>query len=125
MKKLKIWYWIVTIIFAGFMIFTAVPNVQVDKGSVDLITNFMGFPKYMIPFLGVAKIIGSIVILIPGLNRLKEWAYAGLFFDLAGATFGIIYLMGLKADIIFMILPIVFLFLSYFLWHKVKEHKVP
>jgi hypothetical protein len=120
MKKLKIWYWIVTIIFAGFMIFTAVPNVMVDKASVDLINGFMGFPKYMIPFLGIAKIIGAIVILIPGLNRLKEWAYAGLFFDLAGATYGIIYLMGVKSDIVFMILPIVFLFLSYFLWHKVK-----
>jgi hypothetical protein len=125
MKKFKILYWIVTIIFAGFMIWSAVPNVQVDKGSVDLITNFMGFPKYMIPFLGIAKIIGSIVILIPGLNRLKEWAYAGLFFDLAGATYGIIYLMGLKPDILFMVLAIVFLFLSYFLWHKVKGQKIP
>jgi len=120
MKRLKIWYWIVTIIFAGFMIFTAIPNIISDKGSVELINVFLGFPKYMIPFLGVAKLIGSIVILIPGLNRIKEWAYAGLFFDLAGATYGVIYLMGVTLDIYGMILPIIFLFLSYYLWHKIK-----
>lgn len=120
MKKVKIWYWIVTIIFAGFMIFTAIPNIVSNKDSVDLINGFMGFPKYLIPFLGVAKLVGAIVILIPGLNRIKEWAYAGLFFDLAGATYGMIYLTGLRPDIIGMILPIIFLFLSYYLWHKIK-----
>lgn len=120
MKKVKIWYWIITIIFAGFMIFTAIPNIISDKGSIDLINGVLGFPKYLIPFLGIAKLIGAIVILIPGLNRLKEWAYAGLFFDLAGATYGIIYLMGVKPDIIGMLLPIIFLFLSYYLWHKLK-----
>jgi hypothetical protein len=120
MKKIKIWYWIATVLIAAYMIFTAVPNVMVDKGSTDLISGYLGFPQYMIPFLGVAKIIGSIVILIPGLNRLKEWAYAGLFFDLAGATYSIVYKGGVTIDIIWMILPIVILFISYFLWHKVK-----
>jgi hypothetical protein len=120
MKKLKIWYWIVTVLIAAYMIFTAVPNVMVDKGSTDLISGYLGFPEYMIPFLGVAKIIGSIVILIPGLNRLKEWAYAGLFFDLTGATYSIVYKGGVTIDIIWMILPIIILFISYFLWHKVK-----
>jgi hypothetical protein len=120
MKKVKIWYWIVTIIFAGFMIFTAIPNIASNKASIDLINGVLGFPKYLIPFLGIAKLIGSIIILIPGLNRLKEWAYAGLFFDLAGATYAIIYLTGVKPDIIWMLLPIVFLFLSYYLSHKLK-----
>src|SRR5690348_7553112 len=116
MKRVKIWYWIITIIFAGFMIFTAIPNIICDKNSVELIHGFLGFPKYLIPFLGVAKLLGAIVVLIPGLNRLKEWAYAGLFFDLAGATYGVIYLMGVRWDIYGMVLPIIFLFLSYYLW---------
>ena len=41
----------------------------------------------MITFLDVAKILGVIAILIPGYPRLKEWAYAGLAFDLIGATY--------------------------------------
>ena len=36
--------------------------------------------------LGVWKILGGIAILIPKTPRLKEWAYAGMFFDLSGAA---------------------------------------
>jgi hypothetical protein len=118
MKKKKILYWVITGLFAGYMLFTALPNVVADKNSVMLIKDMLGYPEYFIPFIGIAKVIGSIVILIPGLNRIKEWAYAGLFFDLAGATYSIVYMFGLGVDIIFMILPIIFLFLSYYLWHK-------
>ena len=46
-----------------------------------------GYPIYFILMISVLKSINSIVILIPGLKRIKEWAYAGLFFDLGGAIF--------------------------------------
>ena len=49
----------------------------------------LGYPFYLIPFVGVAKVLGIIAILIPGFPGIKEWAYAGLFFDLVGATFSI------------------------------------
>ncbi|MFD1407335.1 DoxX family protein [Kroppenstedtia eburnea] len=35
----------------------------------------------------MAKLMGVIAILVPGFPRIKEWAYAGLTFDLAGATY--------------------------------------
>jgi hypothetical protein len=120
MKRTKIFYWIVTILFAAYMLFTAIPNVIVDKDSVAFISGMLGYPEYFIHFIGVAKVLGSIAILIPGLVRLKEWAYAGLFFDLAGATYSVIKIGGITFDIIFMILPIIFLFLSYFLWHRTR-----
>lgn len=124
MKRINILYWIITGIFAAFMLFTAIPNALVDKGSVELITG-LGYPKYFIAFIGIAKILGAIVILIPSFRRLKEWAYAGLFFDLFGATYSIVATAGLSADIIFMILPIVFLFLSYYLWHRKLSYVTP
>ena len=117
MKKTNILYWVITGIFAAFMLFTAVPNAMVDKGSVELFTG-LGYPKYFISFIGIAKIVGAIAILIPSFRRIKEWAYAGLFFDLLGATYSIIATGGLNFDVTFMILPIIFLFLSYYLWHK-------
>ena len=123
MKKIKIVYWIITIIFAGFMIFSAVPDIMVEPDAVKMITG-LGYPKYIISFLGVAKLIGSIVILIPAFNRIKEWAYAGLFFDLIGATYSALALGGFQPEILIMILPIGFLFLSYFLWHKIKNTAV-
>ena len=46
-----------------------------------------GYPIYFILMISVLKSINSIVILIPGLKRIKEWAYAGVFFDLGGAIF--------------------------------------
>ena len=116
MKKIKIAYWIITGIFAGFMLFSAVPDILVVPDAVTIITG-LGYPKYLIPFLGVAKLLGAITILIPGFKRLKEWAYAGLFFDLIGATYSALT-FGFDIRITFMILPISFLFLSYYLWHK-------
>jgi hypothetical protein len=117
MKKITIWYWVVTILFSAFMIFSAVPDILMDPEAVQMITG-LGYPKYFIPFIGVAKVIGSIAILIPGLKRLKEWAYAGLFFDLFGATFSALAVAGFMPPMLFMVLPFTFLFVSYFLWHR-------
>lgn len=117
MKQTTIWYWIVTILFAGFMIFSAIPDIMMAPEAVTMITG-LGYPKYFIPFIGVAKLLGSIAILIPGLKRIKEWAYAGLFFDLFGATYSGLALAGFQTPMLFMILPFSFLFISYFLWHK-------
>ncbi|MBN8674677.1 MAG: DoxX family protein [Chitinophagales bacterium] len=117
MKKTNLLYWITTGLFSSFMIFSAIPDIMMTPEAVTFITG-LGYPEYFIPFIGVAKLIGAIVLLIPGLNRLKEWAYAGLFFDLAGAVYSAIVTGGLTAPLSFMILPVGFLFLSYFLWHR-------
>jgi hypothetical protein len=117
MKKIKIWYWVITIIFAGFMIFSAVGDIAMAPEAITMITG-LGYPKYFVPYIGVAKLLGAITILIPGLKRLKEWAYAGLFFDLISATYSALSVGGFQPPMLFMILPISFLFISYFLWHK-------
>jgi uncharacterized membrane protein YphA (DoxX/SURF4 family) len=46
----------------------------------------LGYPVYLLTLLGVAKLLGVVALLYPGVPRLKEWAYAGFTFDLAGAT---------------------------------------
>ena len=118
MKKINIAYWIITILFAGFMIFSAIPDMMVVPSAVDLISTQLGYPHYIISFLGVAKIIGSIVILIPGLRYLKEWAYAGLVFDLLGATYSVIAIDTPFSQWVFMLPPIIFAFASYILYRK-------
>lgn len=45
----------------------------------------LGYPEYLLPFFGIAKLLGVAVILAPRLQRLKEWAYAGIVIDLLGA----------------------------------------
>ena len=46
----------------------------------------LGYPPYFATILGAWKLLGVAAILAPGLPRLKEWAYAGLFFTLTGAA---------------------------------------
>jgi len=72
MKKINIYYWIITGLFAAFMLSSAIPNIMVSPEWVTIITG-LGYPKYFIPFIGVAKLLGIIVILIPGNSRIKEW----------------------------------------------------
>jgi DoxX-like family len=121
MKKTKIIYWSVTGLFSAFMISTAIPNIILNQDSKDLIGTLLGFPDYFIQMIGIAKVLGSIAILIPGFPRIKEWAYAGLFFDLAGATWGSIAVQGFQVPHLVMGLFFGFLFLSYFYYHKLAE----
>ena len=46
----------------------------------------LGYPVYFVSILGFWKVLGFIAILVPRFPRLKEWAYAGIFFDLTGAA---------------------------------------
>src|SRR5450432_4143324 len=123
MKKNKALYWIITGLFSAFMLFSAVPDIISSSDAIKIM-NHLGYPNYFIPFIGVAKLLGIIAILIPGFPRIKEWAYAGLVFDLIGATYSAIATEGFQPPVLFMVLPITFLFLSYYLWHKRrKQHR--
>ncbi|HOZ86207.1 MAG TPA: DoxX family protein [Bacteroidia bacterium] len=118
MKKTKVLYWIFTGLFA-FMIFgSAIPDVLSSEIALKGMHEDLGYPIYFVPFIGVAKILGVIAILIPGFPRITEWAYAGLFFDLIGATYSIIAVGAPVANYGFMILPLGLASLSYMYYNK-------
>jgi hypothetical protein len=85
MKGKVIGYWVCTVLMVFVMlpggIFGALRVPQAVAGQTAL-----GFPVYFVVFLGVWKILGSIAIVAPKFPLLKEWAYAGMFFDLCGAV---------------------------------------
>ena len=119
MKRNKILYWTFTILFAGFMIWSGLPGIEPSKQSADFMNGYLGYPIYFIQFISVAKVLGGIAILIPGLYKIKEWAYAGLFFDLAGAIYSIIAVAKtVDPSIAFIFLPVVLGALSYYFWKK-------
>jgi len=78
-------YWACTGVIAfvfisgGLAYAMAVPDVV--QGVMQL-----GFPLYFIQLLGVWKVLGGLAALAPGLPRLKEWAYFGMFVDLTSAS---------------------------------------
>lgn len=117
MRKTKTLFWIFTGLFAAFMLFTAIPDVLVVTDAATFMTQ-LGYPKYFTFFIGIAKTLGVIAILIPGYPRIKEWAYAGLAFDLIGATYSQLAAFGFKPTIFFMLIPIALGTLSYFYYHK-------
>lgn len=112
-------YWIFTILFGGFMLFTAIPNIMVNADSIALISTHLGYPKYFIGFIGVAKLLGALVVLIPGIGRLKDWAYAGLIFDLTGAWYSTIAVGDPPGPPTMFMLPTIIVgLLSYYYWRK-------
>jgi len=124
-KTINILYWIFTIIFAGLMIFSSYGSIIVNEESKTLIHDQLGYPVYFIPFTGVAKLIGSIIILIPGLKTIKEWAYAGLFFDLIAVVYsGIALSGGVDPLMSFMLIWIVPGILSYYFWKRKMKVEV-
>ena len=86
MKKIKITYWIFTGILSALMLMSSIPNILSAPEALAAFKH-LGYPAYLSPFLGVAKLLGVIAILVPGNARLKEWAYAGFVFDLSGAVY--------------------------------------
>jgi hypothetical protein len=118
MRKLNILYWISTGLFALFMGMSGVQNMLSTEPSIKLISTDLGYPLYIIPFLGVAKLLGVIGILVPVHPRLKEWAYAGLFFDLIGAMYSGIAVNGFEPLMLTMIIPFALMGLSYGAFHR-------
>jgi DoxX-like family len=53
---------------------------------VRVVLTHLGYPQYLLIILGVWKVPGALALLVPRFPRLKEWAYAGTFFDYTGAT---------------------------------------
>jgi uncharacterized membrane protein YphA (DoxX/SURF4 family) len=122
MKRTNLLYWIFTSLFAALMLLSAIPDILESEETVQFINTNLGYPDYFTPFIGVAKILGGIAILIPGFPRIKEWAYAGLAYDLFGALYSIICIKAVFTDWVFMLLPISLGALSYIFYHKKLKH---
>lgn len=117
MKKINIFYWICTGILIPAIGIGSILGIVPNEDSLKVFSS-LGYPAYIVPFLSVAKLLGLIVIFIPKYPRLKEWAYAGIAFDIIGATYSIIAIGSPLTHIIFPVLALLFLFGSYFLYHK-------
>jgi hypothetical protein len=82
-KARSIGYWVTT----GVLVFCMTGGIFEllgAKATIDGIVR-LGYPQYIIPALGLGKVLAILAILWPGVPRLKEWAYAGIFFNMIGA----------------------------------------
>lgn len=105
-------YWITTVVTAIVFLIPGFGNLlHVEHFSNDML--HLGYPIYFSTILGIWKITGAIVILLPKLKILKEWAYAGIIFDLTGAAFS---RLSVQDDIIMMVIPLIIACLAMGSW---------
>jgi len=88
----KILFWVSTVVMCGIFLFSA--GMYLTK--YEMVQGFykhLGFPIWIIYPLAIAKILGVIAIISNKSALLREWAYAGFFFD-AVLAFAAHYMVG-------------------------------
>jgi len=85
-KSRTIVYWIMTALVAFFIGSGGIAQMMQYFASPHAVVPVLGYPMYFFAILGFWKFFGALTILVPRFPRLKEWAYAGIFFDLTGAA---------------------------------------
>src|SRR5262245_41190462 len=122
MKDSKRLYWIITGLMAAFLLMASIPDILGIPQAVEVFTH-LGYPTYLLPFIGVAKVLGVTAVLVPGFHRLKEWAYAGLVFDLIGAFYSHLAVGDPVGVWIFPIIALSLVTGSYFLYRTKQSYQ--
>jgi uncharacterized membrane protein YphA (DoxX/SURF4 family) len=84
-KPQAIAYWTSTALIAAAFVLGGAIDATARPPAVAFLAH-LGYPAYFATLIGVWKVLGGVAVLVPRLPRLKEWAYAGIFFDLTGAA---------------------------------------
>ncbi|MEY2963318.1 MAG: hypothetical protein RL754_579 [Bacteroidota bacterium] len=119
--KIKVIYWVCTsllFLFEGVMpAFTGTSELALEG------IRHLGYPEYFGAHLAIMKVLGSIAIMLPMIKgRLKEWAYAGLFFDFLWAFISHGFVDGFgNAQTLFVLVPVAIWIGSYATYHQLQK----
>ena len=94
-----------------------------DPGEWRIANQQLGYPLYIIPFIGVTHILGSVGLLIPKMPRLTEWVYAGFVFTLLLAFYSQLNGGCSTWDKFDPILVMAFVFASYVLRRRMRANR--
>ena len=72
-------YWVSTGLVAAMSLFAAFSYLTGNSQAVEGFAH-VGYPQQLRILLGIAKLLGAVALVVPGLPKLKEWAYAGFTF---------------------------------------------
>lgn len=81
-KGRSVLYWLTTLLLA-FILLSGGAWLMAGNQPMDA---YLGYPGYFWKILGFCKVLGGIAILVPGFPLVKEWAYAGIVFNMLGAS---------------------------------------
>jgi uncharacterized membrane protein YphA (DoxX/SURF4 family) len=121
-KTIRILYWGITGVFSLLLLMAGITEAMQHESGLEIMRH-LGYPAHVLIVVGVGKILAAVALVQGRFRTVKEWAYAGLTFNLIGACVARAY----GGDSIGLILsPLIFLsvmFLSYLLWKKVEQLK--
>lgn len=125
MKKYKIIFWVATVILILWEGIMPLGTIIFAPQYVNAGTKPLGYPDYFAYTLIICKVLGVIAISFPKVpNKLREWAYAGLTFNL---IFAFISHAAVDKNIGFMLMPLVvlgILAISYVYGSKIRQQKL-
>ena len=123
MKKNKIIFWAATgfiFLFEGLM---PLSTLLFAPEYFNAGTKPLGYPDYFAYALIIFKVVGATALIIPKLHfKLREWAYAGLTFNLIFALISHIVVDGEIGNIVTPIVIGVILVISYIYNEKIRDH---
>jgi len=93
MKTKVVAYWAATGLLAFFIGSGGAAELAQVPGNVQGLAA-LGYPAYFVMLIGLWKVLGAIAVLVPRFPRLKEWAYAGMFFNMTGAAVSTVAVTG-------------------------------
>ncbi|WON92205.1 DoxX family protein [Sphingobacterium sp. UGAL515B_05] len=122
MKKNKIAFWIATVFIVLWEGLMPLGTLLFAPQYINAGTKPLGYPDYFAYALIICKLLGVIAIAVPQVpTKLKEWAYAGLTFNL---IFAFISHACVDKNTAFMLMPILVLgvlAVSYFYQAKIAR----
>jgi len=85
LRRRVIAYWVTTALVVVELVWGGVWDI-LRVPQVRVLIEHLGYPSYFLVILGIWKLLGAVALVVPKFPRLKEWAYAGVIFDLTGAV---------------------------------------
>jgi uncharacterized membrane protein YphA (DoxX/SURF4 family) len=121
-KTIKITYWILLIIFCLALTADGIGGISKAKEGVDAL-NRLGYPPYILPLLGVLKILGVVALLQTRYQRIKEWVFAGVTFNFIGAAVSHVASKHPLSEAMQPIIALVVMLIVYIFWKKYEQVK--
>jgi len=120
MKKLKIVFWITTLII--FLFDGVMPAFTFQTEMAKEGIRHLGYPEYFGNAFVVFKVLGALALIIPKIpRRIKEWAYAGFAFDFIFATISLWVVDGFGGQTLFPVVFILILVTAYVTDQKIAD----
>jgi len=118
MKTFKILYYVSTGLLTFLMLFS-VGNYFFNYDMVAGLFKEFGYPTYIIYPLAIAKLLGLYAIWFSKCTPLREWAYAGFFFNVLLAFFA--HYMISDGEQLVAVMAFVFVSISYVSLYKMNK----